>query len=36
VSAAGTALDSFVAANGKGTLLIRTGTSVYSITSLTA
>ena len=35
VSAPGTALDSLVAVNGKGTLLIRSGLRVYSITSQT-
>jgi len=36
VSAAGTVLDTMVAVNGKGTLLIRSGLRLYSITSLTA
>ena len=36
VSAPGTALDTMVAVNGKGTLLIRSGLRLYSITSLTA
>lgn len=36
VSAAGTGLDTMVTANGKGTLLIRSGLRVYSITSRTA
>jgi hypothetical protein len=35
VSAPGTVLDTLVAANGKGTLLIRSGLRLYSITSLT-
>ena len=35
VSAPGTRLDSLVAANGKGTLPIRSGLRLYSITSLT-
>jgi hypothetical protein len=36
VAAAGTVLDTMVTANGKGTLLIRSGLRLYSITSLTA
>ena len=36
VSAPGTVLDTMVAANGKGTLLIRSGLRLYSITSRTA
>jgi hypothetical protein len=36
VSAPGTVLDTMVAVNGKGTLLIRSGLRLYSITSLTA
>jgi len=36
VSARGTTLDTMVTANGKGTLLIRSGLRLYSITSLTA
>jgi len=36
VSAPGTSLDTLAAANGKGTLLIRSGLRLYSITSLTA
>lgn len=35
VSAAGALLDTMVAVNGKGTLLIRSGLRLYSITSLT-
>jgi hypothetical protein len=35
VSAAGTTLDTMVTANGKGTLLIRSGLRLYSITSMT-
>jgi hypothetical protein len=36
VSDSGTVLDTLVGANGKGTLLIRSGLRLYSITSLTA
>jgi hypothetical protein len=36
VSAPGTTLDTMVTANGKGTLLIRSGLRLYSITSQTA
>jgi hypothetical protein len=36
VSAPGTVLDTMVTANGKGTLLIRSGLRLYSITSRTA
>jgi hypothetical protein len=36
VSAAGAGLDTMVTANGKGTLLIRSGLRAYSITSMTA
>jgi hypothetical protein len=36
VSASGTVLDTMVTANGKGTLLIRSGLRLYSITSRTA
>ena len=36
VSGPGTHLDTMVAASGKGTLLIRSGLRLYSITSLTA
>jgi hypothetical protein len=36
VSAAGASLDTMVAVNGKGTLLIRSGLRVYSVTSRTA
>ena len=36
VSATGTTIDTMVTANGKGTLLIRSGLRLYSITSLTA
>jgi hypothetical protein len=35
VSAPGTVADALVAANGRGTVLIRSGTRLYSITSLT-
>ncbi len=36
VAARGTTLDTMVTANGKGTLLIRSGLRLYSISSLTA